>query len=228
MNYTSLNNIIPSDITWNTNGMSSVTLNGETVTIYSPYAAIYAKLNEYCVIASKNVWKLRHNDRLFFGDTQHCPLKFSIPQINIESLQIIQNDLQNIAIDLLENKLYSFVSSTNETESEPNIYHTMICGSHSDIHGYCSVCKTNNIIDPCILFPCEHTICSTCIDKLDNFYRDTNGKIVKCHECMSHVSSLFNTRNIIIPTDWKMELTDIAEKYRSTKLYMSDNMYVHF
>jgi hypothetical protein len=193
------------------------------IKVYRLLSAVQLKLIDYCNNAIRNVWKLKHDSTLVFTNDILCPLTLTIPQMEKNTIQTICNELTQIIICYMENKImdYEFLHLHDETISD-NVF-MILNGTLRDYHSDCVICGTNNITDALIFRPCGHSMCrSDCSQKL---VYGTNG--LKCPTCDEIVTKIFRANDLFIGNCWKQELNDIASHFCSSKMSTIDGMHVY-
>lgn len=215
------NEINLDNVRWNTDGSAEVQTSYGTIKIYKIQTAVNYKLQEYCGLIIRNIWKLQHGDTSFLGSNIFCPISFVVPPIITSSIPIVYKELQQIVTDFMENKLEDVSHFQLEDNSITNTQFIMLLGTKRDYSCNCSVCHTNNIHEPIILRPCGHSICATpCMQIL------SKNKTFKCPTCDELVLKTFSQHDVAIPDTWKVELESIAKHFSSSKMSISGGKYI--
>lgn len=217
----SISEINQNNIKWNKDGSAEVQTSSGITKIYKLQTAVGLKIQKYCDLIACDIWKFRHKDTSFLENDIYCPITFVVPQIITTGIPLVYKELRQIGIDFMENKLEDNSLLQMYDNSITNLQYMMLLGSARDYRSNCAICKTNNILEPIILRPCGHSICSTpCMQTLSK-----NEKI-NCPICEELVLKTFKTHDIIIPDSWKNEIECITKHFCLSKLTISEGKYV--
>ena len=213
--------INPNNVSWDTDGTAEVPTSYGITKVYKIQSAVNLKLSEYCNLLVHDIWKLRHNDISFLGSGIYCPITLTVPPIIATSVPIIYNELQQISIDFMENKLEDISRLHMDDNSITNIEYFMLLGTVRDFRSNCVICQSNNIHEPIVFRPCGHSICtSPCLEIL------SKSNDFKCPICDTMVTKTFGTHDIIIPNNWNNELEYITKHFCSSKLALTGGKYI--